>query len=492
MRVKRLWLLTMACFTLLGTLLLAPGAASAITRSQVIANAKSWTAIAVPYYGHDGAPLTYNGYRTDCSGFVSMAWGLSKQYGGLSTRDMASPKVAHQITKAELLPGDVLLDANEHVVIFGGWTDASRSHYTAYEEVGPTAWCALESVIPYPYWPVGLHFAPYRYNGIQDDPPAGVADNFDDNVTDSRLWSETSGGSGPSVAEVGGQLRFTMPPGSVAESADWNGGRYDFWAGYTSQFRLHGDFDVQVSFQLQQWPYASGARFGLFFGKDGTAERLGSLERTSWGGSSDFPGEPREVYVAYDMPSGHIADVATADARGKLRMRRVGAALTTYYWSGGAWVLIETRTTVTDNMWVSLLTFGNNGAWNSTTSVVASLDDFSATGQVLWPKSGVTPKVTLKLSGLKSGALKRGKNLTATGLVTPLSLAGSGVKITMQRKSGGKWLGAATKTRTITPSGFYYWICRPAKKGTYRMRATISKTGRNAAARTAWRVFSMK
>jgi hypothetical protein len=486
MRAKRTGLATAACFLSLGLLLIAPGAASAITRSQVIANAKSWTDIAVPY----SQKAYHDGYRTDCSGFVSMAWGLAKP--GLSTTGLSALSVAHQITKAQLQPGDVLLDADAHVVIFAGWTDATQTHYTAYEEVGPDAWCALKSDIPYPYWPVGLHFLPYRFNGIQDDPPAGVSDSFDDSKTDSALWSETTGGSGPSVAELGGQLRFTIPPGSIAESADWNDGRYDYWAGYTSQFRLHGDFDVEVSFQLNQWPYASGVRFGLFFGEDGTSTRLGSFERTSWGSSSDFSGEPREVYVAYDMPSGHIADVATSDAQGRLRVQRAGATLSTFFWSGGAWVPVETRSTTSDNMWVSLLAFSNNDAWNSATSVVAALDDFSATGQIIWPASVVTPTVSLKLGGLKSGALAHGKTLSATGLVTPLSLAGSRVKIALQRKSSRNWLGAAIKTQTITASGFYYWVCKPATKGTYRIRATIGKTAKNVAADTAWQAFRVK
>ena len=37
------------------------------------------------------------------------------------------------------------------------------------------------------------------------------------------------------------------------------------------------------------------------------------------------------------------------------------------------------------------------------------------------------PKLTLKLSGLRKGALRLGKHLTAKGVVTPGALAGSKV-----------------------------------------------------------------
>jgi hypothetical protein len=49
----------------------------------------------------------------------------------------------------QLKPGDVLLCRTEHVVIFGGWTDAH--HYVAYEETRPGEG-TVRRVTPYPYW----------------------------------------------------------------------------------------------------------------------------------------------------------------------------------------------------------------------------------------------------------------------------------------------------------------------------------------------------
>ena len=103
-----------------------------------------------------------------------------------------------------------------------------------------------------------------------------------------------------------------------------------------------------------------------------------------------------------------------------------------------------------------------------------------------------TPTMTLKLSGLKSGAMKLGKRLTAKGAVTPISLAGSKVTLTAQLKKGKKWVKAKTGSATITSTGAYSWKYKPAKKGAYRLRATIAKTATNAAAKTKWLAFKVK
>ena len=104
----------------------------------------------------------------------------------------------------------------------------------------------------------------------------------------------------------------------------------------------------------------------------------------------------------------------------------------------------------------------------------------------------VTPKVTLKLSGLTSGALKLGKRVTAKGRVTPSSLAGSKVKLSVQKKKGAKWVTVKSTARTIGVSGAYSWKYKPAKRGAYRMRATVAKNAAHAAAATPWRKFKVK
>ena len=104
----------------------------------------------------------------------------------------------------------------------------------------------------------------------------------------------------------------------------------------------------------------------------------------------------------------------------------------------------------------------------------------------------VTPKVTLKLSGLTSGAMRLGRSVTAKGKVTPSSLAGSKVKLTVQKKKGARWVTLKSVTRTISASGAYSWKYKPARRGAYRMRTTIAKTAAHTAAKTKWVTFRVK
>ena len=102
------------------------------------------------------------------------------------------------------------------------------------------------------------------------------------------------------------------------------------------------------------------------------------------------------------------------------------------------------------------------------------------------------PKLTLKLSGLRSGALKLGRRLTVAGKVTPTNLAGSKVKLSVQRKRVRRWVTVTTVQRTISTTGAYSWRYKPARRGSYRVRTTIAKTTKTAAAATTWRTFKVK
>lgn len=65
-----------------------------VARSTIVARGQDWVNKHVPY----SQSKTYDGYRTDCSGFVSMAWMLSKP--GLTTSTLKG--VSHSINKADL------------------------------------------------------------------------------------------------------------------------------------------------------------------------------------------------------------------------------------------------------------------------------------------------------------------------------------------------------------------------------------------------------
>ncbi|WP_310729272.1 hypothetical protein [Streptomyces sp. N2A] len=112
---------------------------------------------------------TTNGYRDDCSGFVSAAWGLEPP--GLNTYGLMGGNTAHAITKDDLQPGDALI-AGDHTVLFGGWADEAHTKYIALEDNGSQG--TVSHVIPYPYYSgdaahersIGQPYVPYRRNGL--------------------------------------------------------------------------------------------------------------------------------------------------------------------------------------------------------------------------------------------------------------------------------------------------------------------------------------
>lgn len=139
-----------------------PAVVKRIDRATIINRAKLWLDAQVPY---SMSEYWTDGYRQDCSGYVSMVWNL-----GTNEWTGSLDKFATKITKDELLPGDMLLfhnpaDPNKgsHVVIFGGWVDETRTHYVAYEQTRPTT---RKLATPYGYWSNATKYLPYRYNGV--------------------------------------------------------------------------------------------------------------------------------------------------------------------------------------------------------------------------------------------------------------------------------------------------------------------------------------
>lgn len=167
------------CLAIVGALALAGGgawagvgvssadAASSITRAEVMKRAKTWSSNPVPY----SMSRTRGGYRTDCSGFVSMAWKIGKP--GLSTVTLVD--IAKRIDKQNLKAGDIIMKggpgtggANGHVVIFEKWANQAKTAYVGIEQTPPQT---KRREIPYPYFNGGSGYRPYRYSKIVDDKP---------------------------------------------------------------------------------------------------------------------------------------------------------------------------------------------------------------------------------------------------------------------------------------------------------------------------------
>ncbi|MEV7567549.1 peptidoglycan-binding protein [Streptomyces tanashiensis] len=191
------------------------------TRAEIINRAKKWVSAQVPYsmekYWSDG-------YRQDCSGYISMAWNLrSNEWTGSLDR------FAERIDRTELQPGDILLFHNpanptrgSHVTIFGGWTDYTHISYVAYEQTKPRT---RKQATPMAYWENSDRYVAYRYKGVVSGgtggaepteaapyPGAGKFGPGANNAYVTRL--------GQLLVERGGKRFYTRGPGPKWGEAD--------------------------------------------------------------------------------------------------------------------------------------------------------------------------------------------------------------------------------------------------------------------------------
>ena len=115
-------------------------------RDKAINRATTWLTA-----GPNGGPVPYsqstkkNGYRTDCSGYASMALQIPSSYGGPNTEALATTTYTTKLSGiSQLRKGDLIIDPRtsdgdfRHVVIFQKWKDASNKSlgYWAYEQRG--------------------------------------------------------------------------------------------------------------------------------------------------------------------------------------------------------------------------------------------------------------------------------------------------------------------------------------------------------------------
>ena len=80
-----------------------PAHNSHLSRSTMLKRGKSWVTAKVPYSQSRTYCNTYGRYRADCSGFVSMAWGLHTSYWTGSLLG-----VSKKVSNGKLTAGDAL------------------------------------------------------------------------------------------------------------------------------------------------------------------------------------------------------------------------------------------------------------------------------------------------------------------------------------------------------------------------------------------------
>jgi hypothetical protein len=271
-----------------------------ISRAEVIQRAKTWTDAHVPYSQSTRPSQLRDGYRRDCSGFVSMAWHLSTNHAGADTDALAH--VADPITKDQLATGDVLLmthaesrhpEEGGHVVIFLNWADAAHTQYLAMEEAGGEG--AVMHVLPYPYYPGYGTFHPYHYGKVIDnvqgqnlladggfEGDAGWDQWPGSNLSTKRGDGKAHGGDGYGAVNTG-SLDPSQGPSFFQDV--W-GARLEPGATYVYTLWVRPETDRPFQGRLDLW----------VIGEDGRQERAETAFTAA-------PGGWRQVSVAETVPA---------------------------------------------------------------------------------------------------------------------------------------------------------------------------------------------
>ncbi len=152
---------------------------TSITRAQIITRAEKWLTEKVPYSQVEWWTNANGTYRQDCSGYVSMAWGLN-QYTDFWTGNLNL--VSHTIPAADLLPGDNLM-SNEHTILFAGWANTQHTEFDYYEEAHPGTVARYVVDAPLSAF-LDNGFVPFRYNGV-----VGSSSSVPPNPANGDLYS---------------------------------------------------------------------------------------------------------------------------------------------------------------------------------------------------------------------------------------------------------------------------------------------------------------
>ena len=101
------------------------------SRKALLERAFAWIDAGVMY----SQTSSHQGFRTDCSGYVSMAWEENTAFNtaGFAPFDTSVSKTLSGYS--QLLPGDALNKVpREHMFLFGGWANGAHSEMIILEE----------------------------------------------------------------------------------------------------------------------------------------------------------------------------------------------------------------------------------------------------------------------------------------------------------------------------------------------------------------------
>lgn len=413
---RRLVITSIACAALM---LLAASPALAISRNTVLSRAQVRVDRPVAY----SQSRYYAGYRTDCSGYVSMCWATGTSY---NTRTMYL--VTTPIRSSALKPGDAMLRPGYHVRLFYGWLDEAHTHYVAYETAGSiVSGVRIHSLSE----DLKAGYKPVRYDRITDSAaPQSVLKNGTFN-TWARQWGAST--DQPVWWQV------SAPWGTIMATR-----RQDVYRTARNSLKLvNGSADPLVRNELwQEARVVPGADY-----------RLTAYARSATASSAI------EVRLAYlDAFGAALVETSTTGAR--VRIDGAGFKPMT---------LLATAPTETARARVTISLAGGTATSTAgipTTGTAMFLDDVSL----------IRPRLTVGARTNDATAV-RGQTITLSGTVWPRSSVGATTTV-YARKPGGSWHRYAT-THVAASGSSAIWSSRYTFKntmprGTYSFRAYVS------------------
>ena len=187
-----------------------------------------------------------------------------------------------------------------------------------------------------------------------------IVDTFDTPIIDGATWNVLINGSNGTVVQKNGKLLISIGAGAQP------GGAYNFvGVQYGTKACYAGDIDMQVDYQLIQWPPSSGAYVSL------QAVFANAMAERYWDANGGG-----DQYASIIDPRFKGGVLATGTS-GSLRVTRINGVATTYYLANGAWQVIDSApATRPAHLHIGLSLVPNI---SPTSDITVALDNFSAT-----------------------------------------------------------------------------------------------------------------
>ena len=162
-------------------------------RHTAIERGFGWLDAQVPY----SQSAYHAGYRTDCSGFVSMCWQLGTSY---TTADFSTGGGQSSLIGSynNLVPGDALVHrsgGSGHIVLFLGWNDAAHSAACVLEQASTASDMQFRARTT-----SSLQAGGYKAIRADKLPASGGTPAADDNTNDN---ADSGGATGQSCVGTG-------------------------------------------------------------------------------------------------------------------------------------------------------------------------------------------------------------------------------------------------------------------------------------------------